>query len=55
MIYEYSLSLVGLYIEMKAKKRRIYIINLWKVPKWAENSLRSFSFLAALAEWGYIA
>src|SRR5579864_8664790 len=32
--YECCLSLVGLYIGIKANKRRICIINLWKVPKW---------------------
>ena len=28
-------NLAGLYIQIEAKKRRINIINLWKVPKWA--------------------
>lgn len=32
--YECFLSVVGLYIGMKANKRRINAINLWKVPKW---------------------
>jgi hypothetical protein len=28
-------NLAGLYIQIEAKKRRINIINLWKVPKRA--------------------
>ena len=28
------MNLAGLYIQIEAKKRRIYVINLWKVPKW---------------------
>jgi hypothetical protein len=27
-------NLAGLYIQIEAKKRRINIINLWKVLKW---------------------
>jgi hypothetical protein len=39
--YECCLSVVGLYIGMEANKRRICIINLWKVPKWGWSGLRS--------------
>ena len=31
-------NLAGLYIRIEAKKRRINIINLWKVPKWSGQS-----------------
>jgi hypothetical protein len=33
-------NLAGLYIQIEAKKRRINIINLWKVPKWGGNMWR---------------
>src|SRR3954471_11099464 len=44
--YECCLILAGLYIRFKANKRRIYIINLWKVPNWvnyARIGLRNLS------------
>jgi hypothetical protein len=33
-------NLAGLYIQIEAKKRRINIINLWKVPKLNWPALR---------------
>jgi len=43
-------NLAGLYIQIEAKKRRINIINLWKVPKRA--TVGPFSRLSSRPELG---